>query len=472
MVSSLAGNKEEDQNQTIQSTEKADVIDVWKDILTEVSKQTQNEESSKTVIVLGDDDYGKTSLLQSLGVKSMQTGHPIEYLYSDNMDNETHEEVFIRYRILNVTKKWKDYLRIILTERPLDEIVIMIVGSITEPWRLLEVIQVWIDRIYDMISEEKLIDEKKWSELQKNLTLKYRSYVDVENEMMTSTNTLTSNNSQETTIPPQQTLPNLQLLNQLDGLTLTKNLGIPIVCVINKSDEIANVKNLFDYRDEHFDFLNIHLRRFCLSFGGTLIYFSSKEKKNTNTLKILMDNLCFNKQITLPPSIVDRDAIFIPSGWDSEYKLNMIVESLTSIDKNAPFTSVIKSMDQPSNKHQQSDKVLMALPNQDFLKKGYDNGLKSKSTSNTTPINKISNKKNLMVDDVSVGSEPATSTSTRTPQRNNKLNDAVLSDFFNSLLTKNKGGTSGSRTPVDGQHSRSGSSVSAASKRTPKPTKK
>ncbi|KAI3389120.1 hypothetical protein SNEBB_003890 [Seison nebaliae] len=460
MVSVSTTKKTEEQVPRVEKYER-----VWQNILAEVSKQTQQEESSKTVIVLGEDEYGKTTLLQSLGVKLKQSGHPIEYLYSEYVDAESQEEVYVHYRVLNVMEKWKEHLRIILTENPLDEIVIMIVGSITEPWKLLELIKMWVDRIREMISEEKLIDEKKWTEMQQNLTLNYRSYVDGENEMMTSTNTLTSSNS-------QQTVGNVQLLNQLDGMTLTKNLGIPIVCVVNKSDEMLNVKKLFDYRDEHFDFLNIHLRRLALSLGGSLVYFSSKEKKNTNNLKILLDSLCFNKQIALPPHVVDRDAIFIPSGWDSEYKLNMIVESLTTIDKNSPFTSVIKRVDLSSNKHQQSDKVLMAMSNQEFLRKIHENGLKLKSTSSTTPTNKLSNKKNLMVDDVSVGSEPPTS-STRTPQRNSKLNDAVLSDFFNSLLTKNKGGTSGSRTPADGsQHSRSGSSVSAASKRTSKSTKK
>ncbi|PKU33714.1 cytoplasmic dynein 1 light intermediate chain 2 isoform x2 [Limosa lapponica baueri] len=46
--------------------------------------------------------------------------------------------------------------------------------------------------------------------------------------------------------------------------TLTCNLGIPVVVVCTKCDAISVLEKEHDYRDEHFDFIQSHIRRFCL----------------------------------------------------------------------------------------------------------------------------------------------------------------------------------------------------------------
>lgn len=42
----------------------------------------------------------------------------------------------------------------------------------------------------------------------------------------------------------------------------------------------ANLEKEFDYREEHFDFIQQHIRHFCLHFGAALVYTSVKEDKN------------------------------------------------------------------------------------------------------------------------------------------------------------------------------------------------
>lgn len=50
----------------------------------------------------------------------------------------------------------------------------------------------------------------------------------------------------------------------LDPAILSKNLGIPIMVIVTKSDSISVLDKENEYRIEHFDFIQYHIRRFCL----------------------------------------------------------------------------------------------------------------------------------------------------------------------------------------------------------------
>lgn len=42
------------------------------------------------------------------------------------------------------------------------------------------------------------------------------------------------------------------------------NLGIDIVVIITKTDYISTLEKQYDYKDEHFDFIQLSIRNFCL----------------------------------------------------------------------------------------------------------------------------------------------------------------------------------------------------------------
>ncbi|CAF5065467.1 unnamed protein product, partial [Rotaria socialis] len=48
-----------------------------------------------------------------------------------------------------------------------------------------------------------------------------------------------------------------------DGI-FKKSFGIPIIIVITKSDAMSTLEKENDYDDQHFEFLQYHIRNFCL----------------------------------------------------------------------------------------------------------------------------------------------------------------------------------------------------------------
>ena len=63
-----------------------------------------------------------------------------------------------------------------------------------------------------------------------------------------------------------------------------RNLGLDLVVVVTKTDFMSELEKDFDYKDEHFDFIQQAVRKFCLQYGASLFYTSVKEDKNCDLL--------------------------------------------------------------------------------------------------------------------------------------------------------------------------------------------
>lgn len=50
----------------------------------------------------------------------------------------------------------------------------------------------------------------------------------------------------------------------LSNSEIKVNLGVDIVVIITKTDYISTLEKQYDYKDEHFDFIQLNIRNFCL----------------------------------------------------------------------------------------------------------------------------------------------------------------------------------------------------------------
>ncbi|VDP70754.1 unnamed protein product [Schistosoma curassoni] len=58
---------------------------------------------------------------------------------------------------------------------------------------------------------------------------------------------------------------NISMETNTDENALINNLGIPIVVVMTKADSMGALEKENQFTEEHFDFIQMHVRRFCLS---------------------------------------------------------------------------------------------------------------------------------------------------------------------------------------------------------------
>lgn len=102
---------------------------------------------------------------------------------------------------------------------------------------------------------------------------------------------------------------------------LKTNCGVPLVFVINKSDTIIEHQNNKKIEEDS-EFILSHIRLLALEYGATIIYTSGKANIN---LTILYDYIChilFNFELPHKPNLIEKEAYFIPAGFDDLKSLN------------------------------------------------------------------------------------------------------------------------------------------------------
>lgn len=214
----------------------------------------------------------------------------------------------------------------------------------------------------------------------------------------------------------------------LDPSVLSHNLGVPLVVVGTKSDSMAQVEKDLGLKEEHSDFVQRQIRKFCLKYGAALVYTSSKEDRNCTLLhQYIVHRAYGGLSFKVPASVVERDAVFIPAGWDSDKKINILSEHMKTIDPDAPFDKVIQP---PASANGTTEaKEITANDDQIFLQQLQ---VMLQRTPSKTPQTKA---------------PPPAATSSAGHKRTNSKEggdgkEAVLANFFNSLLAKGKTGPS------------------------------
>ncbi|XP_070759731.1 cytoplasmic dynein 1 light intermediate chain 2 isoform X5 [Enoplosus armatus] len=225
--------------------------------------------------------------------------------------------------------------------------------------------------------------------------------------------------------------------------TLTHNLGIPVLIVCTKCDAVSVLEKEHDYREEHFDFIQSHIRQFCLHYGAGLIYTSVKEEKNMDLLYKYIVHKMYDFQFTTPALVVEKDAVFIPSGWDNEKKIGILHENFTTVRPEDPFEDFVTK---PPVRKLVHDKEINAEDEQVFLMKQQSLLAKQPATPTrgaTSPGRTASGSPRPAgragQPTVTSGSPMA---AVKKPDPNMKAgaaNEGVLANFFNSLLSKKTG---------------------------------
>lgn len=207
-------------------------------------------------------------------------------------------------------------LRFAIKSDTLEDTILVLVASMTQPWLLLSTLKKWITLVEEHIDRLK-IDPTRLQELRDRLQYDFQHYVEPSDSsiMIASSsssttiksgltgsriaNSISSLSIASTTTPTNVNNGDEQIILPLPDGVLTKSLGIPIIVVITKvgqsetdfsfddyfflqCDAMPTLEKENEYKDEHFDFLQYHLRKFCLEcmnrflsngFLLTIIYF-------------------------------------------------------------------------------------------------------------------------------------------------------------------------------------------------------
>ncbi|XP_013365606.1 PREDICTED: cytoplasmic dynein 1 light intermediate chain 1 isoform X2 [Chinchilla lanigera] len=231
--------------------------------------------------------------------------------------------------------------------------------------------------------------------------------------------------------------------------TLTHNLGIPILVVCTKCDAISVLEKEHDYRDEHFDFIQSYIRKFCLQYGAALIYTSVKENKNIDLVYKYIVQKLYGFPYKMPAVVVEKDAVFIPAGWDNDKKIGILHENFQTLKAEDNFEDIITK---PPVRKFVHEKEIMAEDDQVFLMKLQSLLAKQPPTTAGRPVDASPRvpggsprtpNRSVSSNVASVSPIPAGSKKIDPNMKAGATSEGVLANFFNSLLSKKTGSPGG-----------------------------
>jgi len=319
---------------------------IWFSILNSISSSKVTQ--SKNLLILGDDNSGKSTIINEFVNRhptedtSRIPKYALSYTYVDITEEEETVAHVGLYR-LSGNSTYKSLIPYSLTEETISNSVAIISLSWENPSNFLKSLETWLNILEEEIKNS--ISDELLEKLQKKMERSIHEYKDPNN---TDANKLDfnidSSELNEINIP-------------LPEDCLIKNLGIPIIVVCTKCDlieELENKNKNFNY--EKFDYIQQILRTVCLEYGASLIYVTTKNPSTFDMLDSYLLSVLFNEKDTTlsksllksfefnePAQYIDKSSVFIPSGWDSKGRINLLNEEFDGIINRSDYEKIIYS---------------------------------------------------------------------------------------------------------------------------------
>jgi len=443
------------QQKDIESSEE----NLWASVLSEVQTSRSSQlPASKNLLVLGDKESGKTTLVAKLqGNEDPKKGAGLEYGYIDVRDEYRDDHTRLGHWILDGDLAHSHLLRFALKEANFTDTTVLLCVAMTTPWNIMDQLQNWATLLHDHIDKLTLSAEET-KQLQNENIRRWQSYTEPGDEADTgSPSKRISRNMDQSFSERSNTVVDDDILPLPDD-TLARNLGLDLIVVVTKTDFMADLERDYDYKEEHFDFIQQSIRSFCLQFGAALFYVSVKEDKNCDLLYKYLVHRIYRFPFKTPALVVEKDAVFIPAGWDSSKKIAILHENMHSMKPDQYYTEVIArpmtglrgihgktTTDKPRHELEVTaeDEQQFLMRQQQYLQQGAQPGMAPQGgmPGNTmgAGIPKTPNRKDMGSPGVQ-GSPTKKMEPGKLAAGGGSASEGVLANFFNSLLSNKRAG--------------------------------
>ncbi|KYR01501.1 dynein light intermediate chain [Tieghemostelium lacteum] len=440
--------------------------DIWSQILKESSNKT-NYFEKKHVVMLGDPNAGKSLLLSKFqpisDVESLKS-IALSYTFTDIFEDDTSEDPIgrINFWSLEGETAHNDLLKFALNHENIKNCMIMITLDFSQPWSLVDSLKKWLNILEDHIKSIFKDNSIGFKDLQDKLLIKWHEYVEPVAAVTTSDATSTASTTTTTSVQKKKfrkvnatPIEDTSVLPPLGENILTHNLGVPILIVCCKSDSVVMLEKDFDYKDDLFDYIQQYLRRISLQYGAGLIYTSARKEINCDVALEYLENMLFGFELKSKTQLIEKDQIFVPSGWDTYGKITLDFEN-QKVCKDAQelYENVVKKPSSIKRREMNQQTTITADEDQEFLQKlkssmeneGEDMSSKLDQPSlddknkfdsaNSSNMNNNNNSSSTgQTSTTSPTNSLRTSTGVGSTQNPEK---AALANFFNSLISKEK----------------------------------
>lgn len=156
---------------------------LWSSILAEVQNSGNNKlPTNKNVLVLGDNESGKTTLIAKLqGVEDPKKGSGLEFAYIDVRDDYRDDHTRLSVWVLDGDPGHSNLLKYALNAERFEQTLVILVATMTTPWTILDQLQFWAKLLGDHL--DKLASENPsfndtWKHCREACVKKWQEYIE------------------------------------------------------------------------------------------------------------------------------------------------------------------------------------------------------------------------------------------------------------------------------------------------------
>uniref|UniRef100_A0A0K8RAQ1 Dynein light intermediate chain n=2 Tax=Ixodes TaxID=6944 RepID=A0A0K8RAQ1_IXORI len=436
-------------------TEDEEGQNIWSSILKQVQASLPNKlPSHKLLLVLGDNESGKTTLIAKIqGNDDPKKGSGLEYHYLYVRDDYREDQTRLGVWVLDGDPWHRNLLKFVLTEESLGNTTVLLTASMTSPWDLLSSLQNWANLLEEHLGRLRL-PPSTLDQARARVLRRFQDYIEPGDEIEGMSPPL----RRPSTTPGEDGGISLDVALPLGEDTLTNNLGLDVVVVITKTDYMTALEKNYDFKDEHFDFIQQAVRKFCLKYGAALFYTSVKEDKNCDLLYKYLVHRIYGFSFKTPALVVEKDAVFIPSGWDNDKKIAILYENINSASPDDPYTDVItkpmirKPLQREPEVTAEGDQAFLGRQQASLNQQAAPTSGRTSESPIRAPagVQKSSERRLPGSHGVQAAAKKETEfvKLSQVDSAKGVGSEGVLQNFFNSLLNRKTGPGSGGSTPI------------------------
>ncbi|KAK9463089.1 dynein light intermediate chain-domain-containing protein [Lipomyces oligophaga] len=322
------------------------MADLWLSLLKSAARK--KEINTRTLWILGgsnllrkqfidkliDSAKSKSFFVQS-SAETQVNSFGLSYAYADIYDRE-HEELILRLNIYTLSSVAETLAPLLVDllkrdETMLEDLLVVLLGDWDEPRRLIR----------DLAHSILFLRDKIFTTLDPEI--KSRALQICSNRYQRLHNI-----SFTETYQPSSKLSGIEMplgMGELDA-----PLGVDIAVAVMNADHIDILERKYGRKDDEFDFIQQFLRTILLKHGASLIYLSTESHQLFTFIHYLISpslesdmsrDLVVETSRQVKPNVVDREAVLIPSGWDSWSKILVIKGSFDADGVSSSWTSEV-----------------------------------------------------------------------------------------------------------------------------------
>ena len=357
---------------------------------------------TKSIVVLGDDLSGKSTLTSRLvgNEDDSHHGSALDFQTFEVQGDDVDDITYCKVWTMDGHLAYRSLLQYALPVDMVSHTLAILVVDMSQPWNIPESLDKWVNVLFQHI---------------KGLgKLHYKSFNSGKN------------------------LACDDPINIHESV-LHDNEGVELAVVCTKCDLSTSLETKYDYKEEHFDFIQYHLRKFCLQNQASLIYTGTKEVGNYGVLKEYALHKLYGFSFDHSPCVVGHDSVFVPVGWDTDKKINILSDTFAHrFSGSEPFDDIIK-MSLFSKPNKQNAIEITVEDEQDFLAKAQ---LQITKTSTSLTKSRVGGETGLRTNRIRMPQTPSSRLITTTSNTTQGVrNEEMLANFFKSLLDKKSGPT-------------------------------